>query len=303
MSLNTGDIKLDAKPEEAKPEEAKSVKNLVLSGGGTKGYCYFGVYKALTELKLLDELENYAGNSIGSAFILMMALKFSAEELLCFVDNFDYHNIKDVDMMNILTNWGVETGDKLVRFLKALIKTKLKNPHATFKDLHEYNPIGCHIIATHVNTYTTIVYNHINTPDEPLYLAVRKSMGVPLIVKPVKEGQDPNDMDYYVDGGIRNNFPIDLFPDSTETVGFLLEDCSTKRRKIQHAEDYIMHLLATSLYVITAEKIKLYKNTRIIHLVQDVGAFDIGMTKEDRQKLYQYGYDKTIEYFNEGLKT
>ena len=73
------DIELQIKQLQNKLKEIKKpekvLKNLVLSGGSTKGFSYIGVIKCLDEFSLLDNLEEIVGTSIGALFSTFVCLK------------------------------------------------------------------------------------------------------------------------------------------------------------------------------------------------------------------------------------
>jgi predicted patatin/cPLA2 family phospholipase len=269
------------------------IKNLVLSGGGFRGYATMGVYKALSDLDLVSEIERFAGNSIGTAISLLLVLKYTNDEILDLINSFEYSKIQDFSMTKFLDVWGVDSGKKLEAFTKAIIKNKLNNPDATMMDLYKWNPVEYTVSVTHLNTYQAIYYNWMNTPDEPVWRAVMKSGAVPGFFAPYRE-----DGNVYVDGGLTDNFPIQLYPDVEETVGVLLEACHNDFREIVYPEDFVIHTMTCLVMGFSSFKVNICKKSIVLHLLlHDIPLLDPRMTVEDKMKIYQHGYDSTIEYF------
>lgn len=280
------------------------LKGLVLSGGGVKGFSYFGVIKALCDLKINKELKRYGGASVGACVALFLALGYNTDELYSFITSLEYDKLKNWDFIHILTNWGLETCDRINIFIKKLIKNKLNNEEATFKDLYDYNQNELTVIVTHLNTQSAVELNHINTPNEPLWLAVRKSASYPLGAIPVKIINSDGNTDVYIDGALKDNFPIHIFPDENNIAGFLLEDYNRHFQKIEYFEDYLVALMGCIGGENLINKVKMNKNRQIINLeVSLVNVLDVGVTREDREKLFKLGYDSTFQYFTKLLNT
>src|SRR3990172_11172229 len=108
------------------------IKHLVFSGGAIKGLSYIGCYKALEDLGLIKNLETCAGCSIGAVFSTLIVLGYTGEELYDFILHFTYHDIRDLNFLRAFNNYGLETADKITRFLGAMIKRKTGNPQITF---------------------------------------------------------------------------------------------------------------------------------------------------------------------------
>jgi len=285
------------------------IKNLVLSGGGSKGFTYFGVYQALTELdsKFLDHLSSLAGTSAGAIVVTLIALRYSPNELYSFITSFDYNRLKSWDFLNVFVNQGLETGENILIFLKKIISHKINNTstnNPTFQDLYNYHPYTLNIVVTHLNTYQAKIYNHHNTPDYPVAQAIRESISMPMMLTPIKvpklnECEDEGlSKDYYVDGGLINNFPIDLYPDDPSTLGVVVEN-TQDRYEINNNEDYIYHVMMCGYNQVTKKKIREYSKTQILKINTE----EISMTHFDlpfhlRKKLYQIGYHTTLDFFN-----
>jgi len=278
-----------------------SIKNLVLSGGGSKGFAYFGVYQALTELdpNFMNHLESLAGTSAGAIMATLIALRYKPKDLYSFITSFDYNKLKSWDFLNILKNQGLETGEHIIVFIRKIIAHKIHPPKSdpTFQDLYDYHPYTLNIVVTHLNTYQMKVYNHLQTPDMSVAEAVRQSMSMPMMMTPMKMINSEDQTDYYVDGGLVNNFPIDLYPDADETFGVLVEN-TQERYEIANNEEYIYHVMMCGYHQMTQSKIQKYTQTRILQI--DAG--DISMTHfdlpyEQRAKLYQIGHQTTLKYF------
>lgn len=274
------------------------IRNLALSGGGLKGVAFLGAVKALQELEIFEP-RRIAGTSIGAFYGLLIVLDFNHDELYSFVTNFDYGSIKSYDFINCFKNWGIDTGERVVQFTRHLLKRKLQKFDCTFKELYQYNPIELTITSTHLNSHSVVYYNYKTHPDESVIDAIRQSISIPGLLCPVKK----NNGDVFVDGGLLDNFPIQVLPDSNQTLGIYFVDEDNKknenpRYEINELEGFIGHLFTSVMNYNLKEKIKTIKRAHVIKVCQrDINVFNLYITTEQKVSLYNCGYHDTLEYF------
>ena len=108
------------------------IKYLVLSGGGLRGLAYIGCIRALEELNMLADIESFAGASIGAVMATAIVIGYTSQELYDFILHFKYHDIKDINILGFLENYGIDTGNKIYHFLRVFIKKKIQIDNITF---------------------------------------------------------------------------------------------------------------------------------------------------------------------------
>jgi len=97
----------------------------------------------------------------------------------------------------------------------------------TFAHLEKLHTMGpkvfklLHVVGTNVTLQRAQIFNAKNTPDFPIWQAIRISIGIPLLFPPVWV-----DGCYYCDGGVGYSYPINLFDEgdkpNPETLGIKL---------------------------------------------------------------------------------
>jgi NTE family protein len=268
------------------------ITNIVFSGGGVKGYSYIGVIKALEEQNILSNIKNIAGTSIGSLFAFLIILKYTFNELneLCFnIDLEQINNVSSDNILNFIYLMGIDDGSKCERILKILLKAKTNVTDITFKQLYDFNNINLTINSTRINDRKNIIYNHLNTPDFSVIKAIRMSISIPFIYTPVLY-----DNNYYVDGGVTNNFLIDLFKNNIEnTLGFLIKD--PDNNKIEDIYEYIGNVFYS---LIETDKEQMYSKYNIVLLESEINSININIDEKTKQLLIDEGYKNTINYLN-----
>lgn len=272
-------------------------KNIIFSGGGVKGYLFLGVFKYLEENNLVKDIKSIAGASIGSLFALCFVLKYTYEDLYKIFTKIDL--MENIDAFNgdifskFLNKYGIESGENFVRISKIFIKYKTENEDITLKELYEFSNIELKISATCVNDMDCIIFDHNSHPNIKVIDVLRMSVSIPFFFEPVLYNEK-----FYVDGGLTNNYPIEIYRDEIkETLGFLI---TTKNRsmdeKIENIEQYILCILKSTLTYIDYCKLKEYKKNTII-LYDQTGMLNLSLDMEKKNQMVELGYEKTSSFF------
>lgn len=208
-------------------------RNMVFEGAGARSIGYIGALEVMNNYGFLDDVVNVSGSSAGSIVALLFALGFTSDEILEDLMHFDYGKFigkaKDYStfgkLMEIITNarHSLSDGDELLKWLRNIVKKKLGNENATFKDLHEAKlkypdkKLKDLYLTIEINSYKypeCELVSHENPLclDIPLAEAVRGACTFPLVFKltDVKFGAGP-EKDLCADGGCYDNFPVRAF--------------------------------------------------------------------------------------------
>ena len=273
-------------------------ENLVLSGGGVRGYAYIGIIKALYEKEIIQNIKHILGCSAGSFFGLLLCLKYSYEEIHKTVVNISLENKlsffkNDCDFLTtFFENYGIDSGDDFLKIIKVFIKSKIGKNDITFKELYDYNNVKFTVTTTNLTKNQVEYFNHILTPDVSVLKVIRISVSIPLIFTPIIHNDE-----YYVDGGLTNNFPIEYLEDEIDkTIGVSLNNKMTN--KIDSLITYINAVLKCNYNRIDFEKMKKYKKNVIV-IDDEFNALDFSITIDKKQELVDSGYKKTIDFLKE----
>lgn len=205
------------------PAQAQKV-GLVLSGGGAKGLTHVGVIHALEDNGI--PIDYITGTSIGAVVGSLYAIGYSPEEMMEFFTSpeFTKYYTGTIDEDNI---YYIKKNDPTPEFFN--VRTHIRGDSLNFVTslpTHLINPVYLNLItmemfcapvaacegnfdklfvpfrcvASNVYAKKPVVFNHGD-----LATAVKASMAFPFVFKPVDvEG------DLVFDGGIYNNFPVDV---------------------------------------------------------------------------------------------
>lgn len=203
-SCQTDDIIIDDLKEEINENnKTTSFDTLVIPGGGMKGLYLLGSLQYCYDNFLLSNINTYVGTSSGAIISFLMAIGYTPvdiiTQILCtqVIDKIQHFNIYAV-----LNNLGATSFSFVSEMLERMTIDKI-GYFPTFGDIK--NKLNKNLVFVTYNlTKNEPEYLSYEThPSLPCLVAVRMSCNVPLLFDHYKyENQ------YYVDGGITDNFPL-----------------------------------------------------------------------------------------------
>ena len=275
----------------------KTIDTLCFSGGGTKGLVFIGSVKALIDknIIILQNIKKFIGTSAGSIISFLLSINYTPEEIEDFVLNFDFKKLEpDPSCENLFTNFGLDDGKKLEYLLSKLLYFKLKTKKITFGELFDKTNNELIISATCINTNKSKYFNYKFTPDDDVILALKMSVAVPFYFYPVYyEGY------HYIDGGILDNYPIQL-GNIESTLGLAV--ISDKYNQIDDFGDYMIKVIKLILNANLINKIKYYKNSTIGIISSEKNFIDLKMNNQTKKIMIDRGYNKVIKEYNYYIK-
>lgn len=170
---------------------------LILSGGALRGAAHIGVLRRLEELGIHKDIKFVTGASAGSIIAALIAIGWNSSLIADFFKkSATAQNMFDLDIVGLIkgiknpkTIQGIFAGEKIGRILESTLG-KYKFESCWTAKLA--------IVATDVDTGEGKIFH-----EGPLVPAIRASMAIPAIYKPIViDGQQ------YVDGGLSDNVPI-----------------------------------------------------------------------------------------------
>ena len=277
-------------PEE--PQNPRHLDTLVFAGGGYKGLSYVGVLRALDELGWLPRFRRLIGCSIGGVILFLLAIGYTHHELVDFVYHFDYADVNDFTIWRIPQEYGFDSGNRITQMLRLMMKRKIDRVDLTFQELLDITGFHLTVNAVCLDTHSVTYFNPELTPEMSVSLAVRMTMSLPILFTPVSFREH-----WYVDGGLLQNFPLTR-GDPSHTLGFYFtNDVSTTL--IDGLESYLLGLW-TCIYR-NANRLDIpTEGYQVIPLnISGVNTIEIGLDRRSRRRIYQEGYQMTLNGLNE----
>jgi NTE family protein len=230
-------------------------KNLVLEGGGIRGFAYTGAFEILACLQILQQIERVGGTSAGAIQATLLAVGYTPKEIQEVASGLKLKKLNDGSIWKgfrrLKQHFGWYKGEKMSDWIEVLIEKKTGNGDITFGELYRDRQLKgykeLYITGTDLTHQCIRIFSHENYPDMRIKDAVRISASIPIYFgamlmddsgKIYNEPDPSKNMHVMADGAVMSNYPIFLF-DSTkyydvsipvneyrvnpETLGLLME--------------------------------------------------------------------------------
>lgn len=267
---------------------------LVLSGGGAKGFAHIGILRAIEEAQL--PIDYIGGTSMGALVGGLYAMGVSLDE---------------IEHIISITDWEAVLGDKISRSnLRFSDKTLfdenfafVKFKGSTFYPPESYSngqqirnilhyfalkypqnidfktlPIPFYCVATNIENGNTEILESGDLAE-----SLRASMSIPSIFKPVTLENK-----LLVDGGLVNNFPIDIMAkkDVDYIIGIDVQSYLTTKENITSVFDIIDQALSFTNNNKARENLKLVD----LHIKPDISKYHM-LSFESVDSILKLGYN------------
>ena len=264
----------------------KKYDTICLSGGGVKGISFIGALEYIEENKYIElqSINNFVGTSIGSIVSFFLSLDYTIEEIKEFIMDFNFTKlIPEINIENILLLHGVDTGEKIMLIVSHFLKEKYNIDDITFEEHYKLTNKKLTIIGTNFTKSCEEVFNYELTPNISVLTAIRISMSIPIMFTPVHYNDN-----YYIDGGVVNNFPLNHCNPNT-TLGIYIKNSNNNML------ENIISLSIGCISIITDNisiKHCINNNYDIIEIKNYNAEFtNFELTSEIKQKLYTLGIE------------
>lgn len=286
------------------------IKHLSFSGGGVHGISYCGVIKALEEKGILDKIETICGTSAGSSIALMIVLGYTSMEIENLINGLNFENLRDIttdSIFGFFDNYGVDSGKKIISIIDIIIKRKINiinqereenialSDPITFKELFDLTDKKLIITGTNLTFKKTEYFDYLNTPNMSVSMAVRISMGIPILFSPVHYKDC-----LYIDGCVLDNFPIHILPNDETTLGITLRN--TSKDKIDNIEDYIFTIISCLTCEFEKLKTDSYRDQILsIQIPPNISPLQFDINISQKQLLITEGYSQCMAYLEASI--
>ena len=186
------------------------IKHIVLSGGGGGGFAIYGALKYLSVQNFwhIDNIKSIYATSIGSILAIFIALKYEWNSLDDYLIKRPWDKIMSIKPDDIINAWnekGIYKEDLIQKMINPILLGKELSTTITMLEFYEFTKIELHIFTTNISEsfIKELDISYKTHPNLELYKALYMSCAFPILFCPVYY-----ETNYYIDGGLLNNFPI-----------------------------------------------------------------------------------------------
>jgi predicted acylesterase/phospholipase RssA len=192
----------------------QSIKHLVLSGGGFKGFAFVGALSELKKYKIdwglqSPLLDSVTGCSIGSLIALLIVLGYSSAELDHIINTTDFKAYINIDYLP--GSLSLDSGLRLREFIEEKIYSKCPDI-LTLEQLYKKRKTLLRIAVVNLQTGQSELFDAKKTPSIQIIDAIMASVALPPLFPPVEINNT-----LYADAGLVDYFPIQLASENIDT--------------------------------------------------------------------------------------
>ena len=277
-----------------------NIDTLILSGGGPSGIAYIGIFKSLFDKNILQrdlsgikEIITTSAGILFSIFYMVNVNESIIESIILRTDMGSILNIDNLEIDNLLVDFGLFNNHKIGESVESLIRHILHIENITLKEFYEKIPILLTVKVFNVTRKRIEYISYKTDPNLKLSLLSEMTTAIPFFFKPIQYNDS-----FYVDGGLRGNFPIENCK-SDKYLGIFIKGNTCKFQnnnifKVFPILEYILSLMNDST------NINDYNKKRII-LSEINGGLDFDLSDKLKKEIIQKGYNTTINHIEKYL--
>lgn len=297
-------------------DEEKSIKHLVVSGGGTYGLSAYGALRELSKNGFWDisNIKSCHATSIGTIILAMILCKYEWDVLDDFIIKRPWNTVFKFDisqLFDIFDRGGIFDKSVIFNALKPIFSGADMDMTITMKEFYEKTGIEFYIYSVEINSFELECISHKTYPHMPLIDACYTSCSLPILFKPLTFENKS-----YVDGGIFLNYPIleclntmNAEPDEVMGIRKIIDDEKPDSEMVQSFNllEYVMYLVKNIMQKVNVDiddKENNYDNEIYIHMesITFESVSDFANSEEYRKKLITIGVEKATEFLNKREK-
>lgn len=270
---------------------------LVISGASAKGIIFLGGLQYLYDNYILNHIKTYIGTSIGSIICYLLVIGYTPIEIMVYISTHQlFEKMQAFDILGMVKGKGAFSFSLIQEELEKMSIEKI-GYLPTLKSLKERYNKNFISVTYNLSENKTEYLSHENYPDLPCISAIRMSSNLPFVFENYKYGNS-----FYIDGGISNNFPIDIAQKyGNKILGLGL----THNKELENKENnmppnnileyfYKLIFVPVSQYIELREQQIDIEKTKIIKLNYngDLKVFNFNISSKNRLEMFSNGYQQ-----------
>ena len=190
------------------------IKHIVISGGSYNGIKTYGALYELAKQNFYDikNIETIYGTSVGSVIGTILTLKIDNKIIFDYVHKRPWYKISNIKNIS-LKKKGLLDKTFIEEIMNPILNSKGLDVNITMKELYSYTNIEQHIFTTRLTDMKLVDISYKSHPNLPIIDAIYMSSAIPYFLEP-----HYYDGDFYIDGGVLCNFPLDHCSKDPDTI-------------------------------------------------------------------------------------
>ena len=272
---------------------------LVMSGGSINGIIILGSLQYLKDKNLINNIKNYIGTSIGAVLAYLLIIGYTPVEIIVYLCT-HYQIFEKLKCFNLVNASRGEGAVSFSSISDELEKMTIDKVGKVMNMLDLESRFGKNFVCVTYNTTKSQAeyLSGENTPDLPCLTALRMTCNLPLVFETYKYGDS-----FYIDGGLVNNFPLDVGERiGNKVIGIFLSYNISEDNPNRNLLEFIYKLLYVPIADSITNKVlrKLLTSTVIELKTGNMNFFNFDVTSKMKLEMFSVGYEETKKFFEHG---
>lgn len=269
---------------------------LVISGASAKGIIFLGGLQYLYDNFLLQHIKTFIGTSVGSILCYLLIIGYTPIEIMVYISTHQiFEKMQNFDILSLVKGHGAFSFSFIQEELEKMTIEKI-GYLPTLKSIKEKYNKNFISVTYNLSENKTEYLSYENYPDLPCISAIRMTSNLPFVFDNYKYGNS-----FYIDGGISNNFPIDIAQKyGNKILGLALSSNKNKSSNNTPISSNILELFYKLIFIPVSQYIELreqtinIEKTKIIKLNYsgDLKVFNFNISSKDRLEMFSNGYQQ-----------
>ena len=266
---------------------------LVVSGGSTTGILSLGALQFAYDNFILNNVKNFIGTSSGAIISFLLIIGYTPIEIIIYIcRNQLLEKIQHFNIISMTQGTGAVSFSTIYEQLEKMCIEKI-GYIPTFKDINEKFGKNLTCVTYNLTENKTEYLSADTYPNMPILIALKMSSNLPLIFENFKYGNS-----YYTDGGVSDNFPIDIGDKvGKKVLGIYLSTDDKNKEKNSNILEFIYKIIFIPVTQNEENKINnISSKCTIVKLVYDnIKFFNFKLQSKEKLDMFSEGYEQMKE--------
>ena len=265
---------------------------IVIAGGSSKGILTLGALQYAYDNFILKKINTYIGTSSGSIICFLLLIGYTPIEIIVYLCTHQLlEKLQHFNIVAMLNGNGALSFSNIYEQLEKMTIDKL-GYLPTFEDIYNNFKKNLICVTYNITDDKTEYISYETYPQLPCLIALKMSSNLPLIFEKYKYGDK-----FYIDGGITDNFPIDLGDKIGNKVLGLLISHETSNFN-NHTDESILEYIYKLIFIPMSQNVgykvlNVSKKCKIIKLEYNkLKFFNFNINSKEKLDIFSSGYEQ-----------
>ena len=288
------EIKVETETDTVEVENFENIVDydtIVISGGSTTGIVSLGAIQYAFDNFLLGSIINFIGTSSGSIICFLLIIGYTPIEIIIYICKHQLlEKMQHFNIISMTQGSGAISFNTIYEHLEKMCIDKI-GFIPTFKDVKDKFDKNLICVTYNITENKTEYISFETYPNMHVLTALKMSSNLPLIFENFKYGNS-----FYIDGGISDNFPIDIGDKiGKKVLGIYLVSGDNSKEEINNnILEFIYKLIFIPISKNEEYKIlNVSKKCRVVKLTYDnIKFFNFKLQSKEKLDLFSEGYEQ-----------